>query len=83
MDNISKAKQFVIDYFNKHDLNLEDEKINEEDIELLSFSQVEDKWKIIFSMPYDLIYILETTSVTNVYFTKYNRVGSSLYQWEN
>ena len=82
MENIVRAKQFVIDYFNNHDLNEEDEKIDENDIELLSFSQAGLNWKMIFAMPYGLLYSLETTDDGNVYFSKYNKVGCSLYQWK-
>lgn len=85
MDNVTKAKQFIIDYFNKHELNKEDDEIDESNIELLSFLQAGLSWKMVFSMPYGLIYKLETTERNDgtVYFTKYNRVGCSLYLWKD
>lgn len=81
MNLTTKLTEFAFNYFKAHDYE-EDDNYDISCVSILSFSQVDDGFTIVFQMPHGLIYMLRSTHDDNVYFTKYASNGSSLYTWK-
>jgi hypothetical protein len=84
MTNTERITNLCIEYFNKHDLDTDDEPITASDIRIMSYADIGVGWSAVVYMPNGYIY--EIGTLENIYgavaLNKYRRVGGSLYNWE-
>lgn len=84
MTNTERIINLCVKYYNKHDLDTDNEPITVDDIYIMSYTDIGVGWSAIVYMPDGYIYELNTVDVYNtVAFTKYKRCGNSLYKWED
>jgi hypothetical protein len=82
MTNTERIINFCIEYFNKHDLDTDDEPITASDIRIMSYADIGVGWSAVIYMPDGYIYELNTVDMYDtVAFNKYRKCGSSLYKW--
>ena len=82
MTNTDRITNFCIEYFNKHDVDKDDEPINSSDIYIMSYTDISMGWSAIVYMPDGYIYELNTIDeYGTVAFNKYRKCGGSLYKW--
>ena len=84
MTETERIINFCVQYFNKHDLDTDDEPITSDDIYIVSYTNIGMSWDAFVSMPYGYIYELNTIGACDtVVFNKYRKCGNSLYKWED
>jgi hypothetical protein len=85
MTNTEQITNFCIEYFNKHDLDTDDEPITASDIRIMSYADIGVGWSAVIYMPNGYIY--EIGTLESIYgaveLNKYRKCGGSLYKWED
>jgi hypothetical protein len=83
MTNTERIINFCIEYFNKHDVNKDDEPITSDDIYIISYTYIGMGWSAAVKMSYGYVYELKAVDeYGTVVFTKYRVCGDSIYNWE-
>lgn len=83
MSDVKRIEDFCVDYYNKHEVDKDDEPITTSDIYIMSYTDIGIGWN---AFVYVKGYIYELATVDEygtVLFHKYSKCGGSLYKWED